>query len=121
MAGRYLYTDNCHGQLRSVQLGLPFGSGDRAESAPGALDGPQSFGEDSSCNLYVTNGNVVDKIAGSGSGPSVCKSSPATCGKCPAGKKGKKCRHKRKKRALDSKKHKKHKKCKKHKKGKKKR
>ncbi len=119
LEGRYLYTDNCHGQLRSIQLGVPLGSGDRAESAPGALDGPQSFGEDSSCNLYVTNGNVVDKIVGSGSGPSVCQTSPATCGKCPAGKKGKKCRHKRKKRALDLKNHKKHhkhKKCKKHKK-----
>ena len=117
LAGRYLYTDNCHGQLRSIQLGLPFASADRAESAPGALDGPQSFGEDSSCNLYVTNGNAVERIVGSGSGQSVCQSSPVTCGKCPAGKKGKKCRHKhKKKRALESKKHKKHKRCKKHKK-----
>jgi len=120
LAGRYLYTDNCHGQLRSIQLGVPFASGDRAETAPGALGGPQSFGEDSSCNLYVTSGNTVDRIVGSGSSQSVCRSSPASCGKCPAGKKGKKCRHKRKKRALEAKKHKKHKKCKKHKKHKKK-
>jgi glucose/arabinose dehydrogenase len=120
LAGRYLYTDNCRGQLRSIQLAVPFASGDRAETAAGALDGPQSFGEDASCNLYVTDGNAVDKIVGSGSGPSACQSSAATCGKCPPGTTGKKCKHKRKKkRAVESKnhkKHKKHKKCKRHKK-----
>ena len=116
LSGRYLYTDYCHGQLRSIQLGLPLASGDRAETPPGALDGPQSFGEDSSCNLYVTNGNTVDRITGSGSGASVCRSSRVSCGKCPPGKKGRKCRHRhKKKRALElKKKHKKHKKCKKH-------
>jgi glucose/arabinose dehydrogenase len=127
LVGRYLYTDNCHGQLRSIQLGIPFASGDRAESAPDALSGPQSFGEDSSCNLYVTDGDTVDKIIGSGTGASVCAGTTPACAKCPPGKKGKKCRHKRKKkRAAVSKKHTKHKKhkkkChKKHKKHKKKR
>ena len=72
LAGRYLYADLCSGELRSIKLGLPFALGDRAESAPGALTGPQSFGEDASCNLYVTSGSVVDKIVGSGSGASVC-------------------------------------------------
>ena len=72
LAGRYLYADLCTGELRSIQLGVPFASGDRAESAPGALTGPQSFGEDASCNLYVTNGNAVDRIVGSGSGASIC-------------------------------------------------
>ena len=121
LAGRYLYADLCEGELRSIQLGIPFASGDRAESAPGALNSPQSFGEDSSCNLYVTDGDAVDKIVGSGGGASVCPSSPIKCNKCPPGKKGKKCRHrKRKKHAADAKKHKKHKKCKKHKKKRKK-
>ena len=101
LAGRYLYTDNCHGQLRSVQLGIPFASGDRAESAPGALDGPQSFGEDASCNLYVTDGNIVDKIVGS---------APSNAARCPVTKKCKK-RHKpknkKKRQASAAKKHKK--------------
>ena len=46
LAGRYLYADLCTGELRSIKLGIPFAGGDRAESAPGALTGPQSFGED---------------------------------------------------------------------------
>jgi hypothetical protein len=64
LAGRYLYADLCAGELRSIKLGIPFAGDDRAESAPGALSSPQSFGEDASCNLYVTNGNVVDKLVG---------------------------------------------------------
>jgi hypothetical protein len=64
LAGRYLYADLCTGELRSIRLGIPFAGDDRPESAPGALTGPQSFGEDASGNLYVTNGNVVDKLVG---------------------------------------------------------
>jgi glucose/arabinose dehydrogenase len=117
LAGRYLYADLCTGELRSIQLGIPLAAGDRAESAPGALSGPQSFGEDASCNLYVTDGNAVDKIVGSGTGASACPSAPITCQKCPPGKKGKKCRKRKKHHAASAKKHKKHKKeCKKHKK-----
>jgi len=114
LAGRYLYTDNCNGELRSIKLGIPFAGGDRPESAPGALSGPQSFGEDASCNLYVTNGNVVDRIVGSSSGASTCPKSTAK--KCKKRK-----HHKKKHHAASAKKHKKHKKCKKHKKKKKKR
>jgi glucose/arabinose dehydrogenase len=125
LAGRYLYADLCTGELRSIQLGIPLAAGDRAESAPGALSSPQSFGEDASCNLYVTDGNAVDKIVGSSAGASVCPSAPApTCKTCPPGKRGKKCRKHRhkKKHAAAAKKHKKHKKkCKKHKHHKKKR
>jgi glucose/arabinose dehydrogenase len=116
LAGRYLYADLCEGELRSIKLGLPFASDDRPESAPGALS-PQSFGQDASCNLYVTDGNAVDKIVGSGTGASVCPAIPSKCTKCPPGKKGKKCRKRKHKkhRAADAKKHKKHKKhrCKK--------
>jgi glucose/arabinose dehydrogenase len=68
LSGRYLYTDYCTGELRSLSLRSPSTS-DRAESAPGALSGPESFGEDSSCNLYVTDGNVVDEIVPSGPPP----------------------------------------------------
>ena len=117
ISGRYLYADLCTAELRSFALSNPAAS-DRAESAPGELDSARSFGEDSGCNLYAMNASTVFRIVGSGgTGASVCQRAPATCGKCPAGKKGKKCRHKRKKkRAAASKKHKKHKKCKKHKK-----
>ncbi|MGA8803216.1 MAG: hypothetical protein WB866_00880, partial [Solirubrobacterales bacterium] len=73
---------------------------------PGALSSPQSFGEDASCNLYVTNGNLVDKLVGP---PSSAKPAcPAHTTKC------KKKKHKRKKHhaaaAKKDKKHKKHKK-----------
>jgi hypothetical protein len=79
LAGRYLYADLCTGELRSVKLGIPFASDDRAESAPGALTGPQSFGEDAKCNLYVTNGKAVDRIVGSGSAAwaSLCSGTPS--------------------------------------------
>ena len=124
LAGRYLYADLCTAELRSLQFGKPFAT-DRAESAPGALGSPRSFGEDSSCNLYVTNFDTVFRIVGSGgTNASACPSPPVQNCKCPAtetGKKAKKCKkHKKKHRAADAKKHKKHKKCKKHKKHKKK-
>ena len=118
LAGRYLYADLCTGELRSIKLGIPFAGGDRAESAPGALSSPQSFGEDASCNLYLTNGNVVDKlVAPPSSAKPACPANPTKCKK----------KHKRKKHhaaaAKKDKKHKKHKKknChkKKHKKKKK--
>jgi glucose/arabinose dehydrogenase len=65
LAGRYLYADHCHGEVRSMQLGSPLASGDRAESAPGALNQPDSFGEDASCNLYVTSGATVYELVSS--------------------------------------------------------
>jgi glucose/arabinose dehydrogenase len=113
LAGRYLYADLTTAELRSIQLGIPLAGGDRAESAPGALDSPRSFGEDASCGLYVTTSTSVLKIIGSGSG-----AAPA----CPAAKKCKKHKkHKKKHRAASAKKHKKHKKkhCKKKRKKKK--
>src|SRR4051794_15426918 len=121
IAGRYLYADHCTSELRSLQLGNPFGT-DRAESEPDAIGSANSFGEDSSCNLYVMNGDTVFRIVGSGgAAASVCSNSPAAKCQCPKGKKGKKCRkRKHKKHAAESKKHKKHKKCKKHKKKRKK-
>lgn len=131
IAGRYLYADLCTAELRSLDLAHP-SSTDRPESAAGALDSPRSFGEDSSCNLYVMNGTTVYRIVGSSppsaaaactSGSPASTAGPASC--CPAGqasKKHKKCKKRKHKkhRALSSKKHKKHKKCAKHKKHKKK-
>jgi glucose/arabinose dehydrogenase len=115
LAGRYLYADLCTGELRSIQLAIPFAAGDRAETGP-VLSGPQSFGEDSSCELYVTNGDDVDRIVGSGS--SAAPGCPASAKKCKRKHKHKKKKH----RAAESKKHKKHKKklCKKKRKHKKK-
>jgi glucose/arabinose dehydrogenase len=116
LSGRYLYADLAVGELRSIQLGLPLAAGDRAESAPGALSGPNSFGEDSSCELYVTSGDEVDKIIGSGSAAAPACPAEAKC------LKHKRKHHKKKHRAADAKKHKKHKKklCKKKRKHKKK-
>jgi hypothetical protein len=106
LAGRYLYADLCTGELRSIKLAVPSASDDRAESAPGALTAPQSFGEDGSGNLYVTNGNVVDKLVDppSSSPPASPTTSTTTnrarCKKkhrAAAAKKQKKCQRKRKK------------------------
>jgi hypothetical protein len=108
--GRYLYADLCAGELRSIKLGIPFAGGDRAESAPGALSSPQSFGEDASCNLYVTNGNVVDKLVGPAS--SAAPGCPTTASSTKCKKKAKK-KQKKKHHAAAAKKHKKHKKHKK--------
>ncbi len=91
LAGRYLYADLCTGELRSIKLGIPFAGGDRPESAPGALSGPQSFGEDARCNLYVTNGNAVDRIDGSASGASTCSATPSVSGVSPADRADERC------------------------------
>jgi glucose/arabinose dehydrogenase len=123
ISGRYLYADLCTAQLRSIHLGLPLASGDRAESAIVALVTARAFGEDSACNLYVMNTSTVFRIVGSASSTKpACVTAPRKKCRCPAGKKGKKCRkRKHKKRAAESKKKKhKHKKCAKKKKGKKK-
>jgi glucose/arabinose dehydrogenase len=93
--GRYLYTDLCNGELRSLQLGLPLATDDRVEGP--VMSGPHSFGEDANCELYVTNGNVVDRIVGSQSGSvaprcvAVSPSGPSTQKAC----KGKKNHGKR--------------------------
>ena len=118
LAGRYLYTDNCQGQLRSVKLGIPSAGDDRAESAPGALTGPQSFGEDANCNLYVTNGNAVDKLVGPPSSATpACSANPTTNPTTNPTRCKKK--HKKKHHAAAAKKHKKKCQKKKHKKKKK--
>jgi glucose/arabinose dehydrogenase len=115
IAGRYLYADLCTAELRSIQLGLPLATGDRAESAPGALGNARSFGEDSACDLYVMNTTTVYRIVGSAaSAPSACAVQTQAV---PAKKKCRKHKRKHKKhRAAESKKKHKKKRCKKRKK-----
>jgi hypothetical protein len=64
LAGRYLYTDLCHPELRSMQLRAPLATDNRSESVS-APDSPVSFGEDASCNLYVMGSGSVQRIVGS--------------------------------------------------------
>jgi glucose/arabinose dehydrogenase len=60
--GRYLYGDYCEPRLRSLVLGQPAASGDRAEESL-ALDSVVSFGEDSCGHLYVTSlGGTVARV-----------------------------------------------------------
>jgi glucose/arabinose dehydrogenase len=117
IAGRYLYADLCTAQLRSIQLGVPLASGDRAESAPGTLSSPRSFGEDSGCNLYVMNTTTVFRIVGSAPGaPSTCAMTPPAQQPVAKKRKCKKRKQKKKQRAAEAKKKPKKKKCKKRKK-----
>jgi len=51
--GRYLYGDFCTGELRSVKLGVPIGSGDRSEGV--SVPRPTSFGEGADCRIYVAS------------------------------------------------------------------
>jgi glucose/arabinose dehydrogenase len=59
--GRYFFSDNCAGRVRSV----PAGGGSSVRDEPFRVDGSSSFGEDARGGLYimsVTGGNVY-KIA----------------------------------------------------------
>jgi glucose/arabinose dehydrogenase len=114
LAGRYVYTDLCHPELPSVQLGLPLAGGDRFEGIYTPVN-PNSFGEDSNCNLYVMGSDQVDRIVSSNP-PAVSPSCTANVAK----KKCKKHKKKHKKHAVDSKKKHKKKHCKKKKRKKKK-
>ena len=121
--GRYLYADLCRAQLRSIQLGQPLASGDRPESAPGALSTARSFGQDAACSLYVMNTGTVFRIVGSAqSATPACALGPASplpaapsapIASTPLANKKKKCkkRHHKQRRAESRK----HKKCKKRK------
>jgi len=63
--GRYLYSDNCTGQIRSLLPSLPFAGGDRSEGLEVA--GIDSFGEDSCGRLYAVSGNgPVYRLVGPG-------------------------------------------------------
>jgi glucose/arabinose dehydrogenase len=53
--GRYLYSDFCTGELRSLSLGLPTASGDRSEGL--SVPYVTSLGEDADCRIYVASWN----------------------------------------------------------------
>ena len=108
LSGRYLYTDLCHPDIRSIQLRTPLAAGDRSEGVS-APDNPVSFGEDASCDLYVMGGNVVDRIVGS------APAATPACQNAITKKKCKKRRHKKKHHAATAKKKHKKKHCKKRK------
>jgi glucose/arabinose dehydrogenase len=96
LAGRFVYNDLCHPTIRSTVLGLPLAGDDRSEGIGSGLGSPTSFGEDSSCELYVTDSTSVEKLVSSNP-PAVAPSCPAT----PVAKK-RKCKkrhHKKKHRA----------------------
>jgi hypothetical protein len=72
--GRYLYGDNCGGEIRSLLPALPFASGDRSEGI--AVEFLDSFGEDSCGRLYaVSETGPVYRIAGPGT--AVCPTASA--------------------------------------------
>jgi glucose/arabinose dehydrogenase len=60
LAGRYAYADLCTSVVRSNIPALPLASDDRSDAPIGAM--PNSFGEDSSCNLYVAAASTVSRI-----------------------------------------------------------
>lgn len=67
--GRYLYGDNCGGEIRSLLPALPFASGDRSEGL--GVESLDSFGEDSCGRLYaVSRFGPVYRIVGPG--PTTC-------------------------------------------------
>jgi hypothetical protein len=70
--GRYVYSDFCIGQLRSLQLPASAGGSASGDCSLGLhLDEPVSFGEDAARRLYVVErGGAVYRITGS---------PPATC------------------------------------------
>jgi hypothetical protein len=53
LAGRYVYSDYCGGEIRSVVLALPNAIGDRSERIDAG--NPSSFGEDSCGRVYVAS------------------------------------------------------------------
>ena len=73
--GRYLYTDFCTGELRSLQLPAAGGvaTGDRSEGI--VVTQPMSFGEDSCGRVYLTTASgAVHRLIGPI--PSGCSQSP---------------------------------------------
>ena len=77
LAGRYVYTDYCQGDIRSLVPGVPRASDDRSEGL--RVEGPSSFGEDACGHLYVVslNGPVYRFV---GDSPSPCVTGGDTTG-----------------------------------------
>jgi glucose/arabinose dehydrogenase len=85
LAGRYLYTDNCNGDIRSQLLCEPASVDDRSEGI--SIDRPSGFGQDQSGELYVASVSTgaVYRLTGSarhsGSG---CPAPPPATPSTPA-------------------------------------
>jgi glucose/arabinose dehydrogenase len=79
LAGRYLYTDNCNGDLRSQLLCQPSSVDDRSEGV--AISGPSGFGQDSTGELYVASlgdGKVYELTGGATSSAAACPAPSAS-------------------------------------------
>ena len=88
--GRYLFSDNCDGTIRSLVPGQPFASDARSEGL--SVSGPSSFGEDSCGRIYVAalgGGGTVSRL--DGDAPASC----ATGGGGPGAQTPPSCRGKR--------------------------
>jgi glucose/arabinose dehydrogenase len=73
--GRYLYSDACGGQIRSLVPGLPRATEDRSEGL--SVGRPSSFGQDTCNRLYVASlAGPVSRFVGAS--PASCPSPPAT-------------------------------------------
>ena len=74
LGGRYLYTDNCNGDLRSQILCQPRSVDDRSEAVE--IPGPSGFGQDQQGELYVASVSTgaVYRLTGS---------SPSSAAACP--------------------------------------
>jgi len=70
LVGRYLYSDLCLGQIRSLVPGLPVAVGDRSEGVN--VMQPVSFGEDACGRLYVVE-RATNVFRLTGSGTPACK------------------------------------------------
>jgi hypothetical protein len=90
LSGRYLYTDLCHPELRSLSLATPRASDDRSEGVTLPAQ-PYSFGEDANCDLYVVSGSgPVMRIVGSAAGAApACPTAATKKKKCKKRKQGK--------------------------------
>jgi hypothetical protein len=77
LAGRYVYSDYCQGDIRSIVPGLPRATGDRSEGL--RVQSPSSFGEDACGHVYVAslNGPVYRLV---GDTPSPCVTGGDTTG-----------------------------------------
>ena len=83
LAGRYLYTDLCHGDIRSFVPSLGGASDDRSTGL--SVSSPTSFGEDSRGRIYVASlgGGVyrlLAEVRGATAEPTPAGRSSARCG-----------------------------------------
>ncbi|MFI5121888.1 MAG: PQQ-dependent sugar dehydrogenase [Vicinamibacteria bacterium] len=82
--GRYLFSDACGGEIRSLVPGLPLATGVRSEDLSVSL--PSSFGQDSCGRLYVTSlGGQVSRFTGAHPADCSAVTAPTTPPRC-AGK-----------------------------------